>query len=207
MPKITAAQGDSIPSIAKDNGFFPDTIWNHPENAQLKAKRGSMNQLFPGDEVFVPDLQKRTESRSTDSKHKFKRKGVPAKLTMQLRMLGEPRKNEKYVLQIDGQILQGTLDGNGKLEQFIPPNAKSGQLLLNGGKEVIPVQIGYLNPVDEVSGVQQRLNNLGIFCGGEDGDLNEQTQAALKKFQQLNGLNMTGEADGATKAKLRELHP
>ena len=207
MGKITVSQGDSIPSLAKDNGFFPDTIWNHPENAGLRAKRKSQNQLFPGDEVFIPELRKGSETRGTDAVHKFKRKGVPAKLTMRLLMLGQPRKNEKYVLIIDGQTFNGTLDGDGKLEQFIPPNAKGGQLLLSGGKEVIPIQLGFLNPVNEVSGAQQRLNNLGFICGNEDGDLDDMTAEALRKFQGYNKLPVTGQLDDATKGKLQELHP
>ena len=207
MGKITVSQGDSIPSLAKENGFFPDTIWNHPENADLRAKRKSQNQLFPGDEVFIPELRKRTESRGTDATHKFKRKGVPAKISMQMMMLGQPRKNEPYVLIIDGQTFNGTLDGSGKLEQFIPPNAKGGQLLLSGGKEVIPIQLGFLNPVNELSGAQQRLNNLGFMCGNEDGDLDDQTQEAIRKFQERNKLNVTGQLDDATKGKLQELHP
>jgi len=207
MPKITVSQGDSIPSLAKDNGFFPDTIWNHGANAALRAKRKSMNQLFPGDEVFIPELNKRIESRPTDNLHKFKRKGTPAKLNMQVMLLGEPRKNEPYVLQIDGKVINGTLDGEGKLEQYISPDAKGGVLLLNGGKESIPVQVGYLNPVATLSGVQQRLNNLGFYCGNEDGTVDDMTKEAISNFQQRNGLPVTGESDGATQAKLQELHP
>ena len=111
------------------------------------------------------------------------------------------------MLDIDGTTTKGTLDGNGILEQFIPPNAKGGRVMFNGGKEIIPIRIGHLNPVDEVSGAQQRLNNLGFRCGSEDGDLDNATKAALLAFQQAHGLNPTGELDAATKGKLSELHP
>ncbi|HLJ13771.1 MAG TPA: peptidoglycan-binding domain-containing protein [Bryobacteraceae bacterium] len=207
MLNQTADLGDSILSIATDNGFFWETVWNHPQNAQLKALRKDPTLLAPGDSVFVPDLRKQVETRPTDARHIFKRKGVPAKLRIQLRVLGEPRANEPYVLNIDGTIFQGNTDGNGVVEQFIPPNAKGGELRLNGGKEVIPVKIGYLNPIDILSGVQQRLNNLGIYCGSEEGDMNDDTAAALRRFQQKYGLPVTGNADAATKAKLQQLHP
>jgi N-acetylmuramoyl-L-alanine amidase len=207
MSTTIVSLGDSIPSLAKDNGFFPDTIWNHPSNSGLRAKRKSQNQLAPGDEVFIPELRKRTETRGTDGTHKFRRKGVPAKLVLQLRSLGEPRKGESYVLIIDGTSYNGTLDGDGTLQQFIPPNAKSGKLVLSGGKEIIPLRIGDLNPIEELSGVQQRLNNLGLFCGNEDGDPDDQTTAAIKTFQQKSGLPVTGRVDGATRGKLAELHP
>jgi hypothetical protein len=207
MPKVTVSQGDSIPSIAADNGFFWETIWNHPENAQLKAKRKSPNQLVPGDEVFVPELRQKWVSKGVDGTHKFKRKGVPARLKIQLKLLGEPRANEPYVLELDGRQIKGTTDGNGMVDQFIPPNARGGRLILGGGKEIIPVRIGHLNPIEEISGVKQRLNNLGYQCGSEDDELDPRTRVALKAFQAEHGLPVTGEPDAATKAKLRELHP
>ena len=208
MSTTIVSLGDSIPSLAKDNGFFPDTLWNHPSNAGLRTKRKSQNQLYPGDEVFIPELRKRTETRATDASYKFKRKGVPAKFVLYVRKLGQPRKGESYVLIIDGTSYKGTLDGDGKLEQFVAPNAKGGQLILSGGKEIIPINLGYLNPIDELSGVQQRLNNLKFFCGNEDGTLDDQTIAAITTFQLKNGLPTTGgQIDGATKAKLLELHP
>jgi hypothetical protein len=207
MSTVIVSLGDSIPSLAKDNGFFPDTIWNHPQNAALKAKRKSQNQLFPGDEVFIPDLRKGTETRPVDATHKFHLKGVPAKLVLQIKKLGQPRKNESYVLIIDGTSYNGTLDGEGKLQQFIPPDAKGGQLILSGGKEILPINLGYLNPIDTLSGAQQRLNNLGLFCGNTDGNMDDQTAGAIKSFQEKNGLPVTGQLDGATKGKLLELHP
>ncbi len=207
MGMYEVQQGDSIPSIAADNGLFWETLWNHPQNASLKAKRKTPNQLAPGDQVFIPDLRKKVESRGADASHKFKLKGVPAKIKMQLKMLGQPRANEPYVLQIDDQLIKGNLDGDGKLEQFMPPNAKSGQLILSGGKEVIPLRLHHLNPIDEPSGIQQRLNNLGFLCGSEDGQFDDQAAEALKKFQSKYGLETTGEVDAATKAKLAELHP
>lgn len=207
MPKITASQGDSILSLAHDNGHFWQKVWDHGENAALKSKRKNPHQIMEGDDVFIPDLEVKQESRATDARHVFKRKGVPAKLKMQLFLLGEPRKNEDYVLELDGKLTTGKLDGDGKLEQFIPPNCKGGTLKLKSGKEVIPIKLGFLNPIDEISGVKQRLNNLGFHCGSEDSDWSDQAKAAVKNFQAKHKLPESGEVDAATKSKLQELHP
>ena len=206
MPKITAQPGDSIPSIAADNGFFWETIWNHAENVSLKSLRKSPNQLMPGDEVFVPELREKTETRGTDSRCTFKRKGVPAKFRLQLMRLDKPRANLDYVLEVDGKQIKGKTDSQGILEQFIAPNARGGRLILGGGKEIIPIRLGHLNPVEDLSGIQQRLNNLGFNCGTEDGTMSEQTGAALRNFQKRYGLDPSGEADAATQSKLQELH-
>ena len=107
---ITVSAGDSIPSIAHDSGHFWETLWNHPDNAELKALRKNPNILAPGDEVTVPPIRIKDFSGGTDARHSFKRKGVPAKLKMQLFLLGEPRSNEKYTLILDGEIIHGTTD-------------------------------------------------------------------------------------------------
>jgi hypothetical protein len=207
MPTITVQLGDSIPSIAKQNGFFWETIWNHGQNSALKSKRKDPNILFPGDQVFVPDLTLKQESRGTNAKHKFKLKGEQVRFKLQLMMMGEPRKNEPYMLVVDGKPIQGTTDGEGKIDQIVPADAQGGTLILKGGKEQYPVNIGHLNPADEISGVQQRLNNLGFQAGDEDGTMNDALKGALTAFQTKYKLPASGAIDGATKAKLLECHP
>jgi len=206
MAKYTVEAGDTIPSIARENGFLTSTVWDHPENAALKAKRQNPNILFPGDEVFVPEKESKQEARGTNSKHTFQVKGEPNKLKLRLMKMGKPRANEAYVLQIDGKLINGTTDSNGVLEQVIARDAKGGSLMLQGGKETYPVKIGHLDPIDEISGLQQRLNNLGFNAGSEDGELSEETRAALRKFQERQKLDITGEADAATKAAIQKLH-
>jgi N-acetylmuramoyl-L-alanine amidase len=203
---IPVSPGDSILSLAQDAGHFWETLWNHPPNGDLKGKRKNPNILAPGDEVTIPPIRVKDYSCATDQRHSFKRRGVPAKLKMQLFLLGEPRRNESYILVIDGENIHGTTDGDGNLEHYIKPNAKGGKLLLNGGKEEYPVRIGHLNPIDTTSGVKQRLNNLGYNCGDESDDESPQFKEAVTQFQGDHQLNPTGEVDAATRAKLESLH-
>jgi hypothetical protein len=207
MPKHIIGQGESIPSIAVKSGFFSDTIWNHPENAKLKELRKDMNVLMTGDEVFIPDKELKEESGATEQKHRFRRKGEPHKLKLKLMAMGKPRANEAYVLDIDGQLIEGKTDTTGKLEQTIPGKARSATLILRGGKEKQVLNIGNLDPLDAVSGVQQRLNNLGFDCGTENDELNEALAQALSKFQAKHNLAITGQIDEAVKAKLKEFYP
>lgn len=74
------AQGDCIDSVAMRHGFFPDTLWNHGANAGLKELRKDPNVLFPGDKLFIPDIQIREVDKANEQRHRFRRKGVPAKL-------------------------------------------------------------------------------------------------------------------------------
>lgn len=206
MPDYTVGNSDSIPSIAKDKGFFWKTIWNHPNNAQLKALRKDPNQLFTGDKVFIPELEQKEESRATEALHEFRRKGDPVKFKIQLRKMGKPRKNEDYVLKVASKLIEGATDAEGKIETFIPGNAKSAVLTLKGGHEEHHLSISRLDPIEELTGVQQRLNNLGFHCGSIDGKLKSKTKRAISEFQAKHLLPMTGEADAATMAALKQLH-
>lgn len=205
MPKQLVGNGESTSSLAKKNGFFWRTIWDHGENAGLKTQRKDPNVLFADDEIFIPERELKDVSKPTEQKHKFKRKGEPCKLKVQLMKAGKPRKNEKYVLNLDGTPINGTTDGEGKLEHFIPGESRSAMLVLRGGQEVVPLRLGDLDPVDQGTGIQQRLNNLGFECGSEDGEIGDETKEAIKKFQAAYNLNVTGEPDEATKSKLKEL--
>jgi hypothetical protein len=199
------APGDSIPSIAKQTGFFWETLWNHGNNSSLKSKRKNPNVLLAGDTVFVPKLETKTESKPTDAQHKFHRKGCPIKLILKLlKSDGKPRANESYVLTVDGKDLKGNTDGDGVLKQYIPNDAKEGILKLKDGKECFPVQIGALDPVDEITGIQQRLANLGFDCE-VTGQLDDPTVRALTNFQNVNSLDTTGKPDQPTQDKLLEM--
>jgi peptidoglycan hydrolase-like protein with peptidoglycan-binding domain len=50
--------------------------------------------------------------------------------------------------------------------------------------------------------IQERLTAEGVYAGPVDGEVNAQTEAALRAYQQNQGLPVSGAADEAT---LREL--
>ena len=202
----TVRQGDTVISLSETHGLFAVTIWNDPDNAALRQKRSDMNVLMPGDVVVIPDKRLRFEKRPTGQTHRFRRKGIPAIFRFQIFDMHIPRANQPYTLTVDGVELKGTTDGSGILQEYIPAQAKSGSLVIGEDKFRLNFQFGYLDPVDELSGIQKRLNNLGYDCGTEDGTLNESTTQALLAFQRASDLPRTGETDAATKEKLEEIH-
>ena len=54
----------------------------------------------------------------------------------------------------------------------------------------------------QVQAMQAKLAEYGYFAGTTDGAFGEATQAAVERFQMVNGLNVTGEADGMTLMRL-----
>ncbi len=54
MPKQKVGAGQSTASIAKANGFFWKTVWEHGENAALKEKRKDPNVLLKTTKYLFP---------------------------------------------------------------------------------------------------------------------------------------------------------
>ncbi len=320
MPEDYQVQdGDCVSSIAYSNGFYWETLWNHPGNASLKSDRKDPNILKAGDLLHIPDLTVRQEPGATEATHKFKLKGVPAKLRMRLMKPKEdpsqssgsgagggggsgggsaaggagnpagaggstgaaasesasgassaagagsaagassasgggsasaagqgggsgaggpaaladsgggddddssyedpdfddtaqdfePRANVPYILEIDGNTTRGTTDGDGHIEETIPPSAQSGTLTLNPGAPnelKLPLALGGIDPIAEITGVRKRLSNLGYPCLIDGDQMTDDLDAALRQFQAANGLTGTGQIDDPTKDKLQSMH-
>jgi hypothetical protein len=203
MPAYSVQQGDCISSIAFQFGLHPDTLWKHPQNADLKTRRRDPNVLFPGDTVFVPDKTLRQEDAGTDQKHSYVLKGVPLKLKVRFLRNGKPLANQKYTLAIDGVVSNGTTDGDGNLECPLSPKAQSGTVTFPDLDEQHALNLGHLDPVDEVSGVQARLSNLGFMGGEPSGQLDDATRNAIAAFQTSRNVPSTGELDQPTKDALK----
>jgi hypothetical protein len=195
---------------ASTQGFFPQTLWELPENAPLREKRESPNILRAGDEVFIPDLRIKQQTAPVNMRHRFKRKGVPEILRVRfLDELGEPRAGLKYEFKIGDLLRKGETDEGGWLVEWIPPDAMEASILLRDEtgetpiEEKYDVQLGRLNPSKDTDGIRARLENLGIVCGETEEDFSQ----AISSFQnRYDDLEVTGVADEKTVARLKELH-
>jgi hypothetical protein len=184
--------------IAAQEGFGNfHTIFDHPENSDLAAKRDP-HVLLPGDEVFIPDREDRTESRPTDATHTFQT-AIPS-LFLRCKLLdinGTPIKHATCNVTIDsGAAPDVTTDDKGIAEERIGRLAKAAQITAHlppapsadpdnpppDVTVVFDVKIGSLNPETKCSGQQARLNNMGYFAGFTVKDL-EQLLWAGEEFE------------------------
>ena len=201
-----AVQGDTLPSIAALEGHADwRAIWDHPENAELKRRRQSPHVLAPGDVVFIPEKEQREERVASGQRHRF----VVKNATMTLKLVLKDRKgtalaNKAFELVAGGVTRTGTTDGSGKLEVKVPTSARGGTLKIKDPDMTFPIAIGHLDPVDEESGVRQRLRNLGLLPHASP--TQDHIERALRIFQKANDLTVTGTIDDATRTKLREKH-
>jgi len=213
MPKVhTVRRGDCLASIAAEHGFFVDTLWNLQENATLRGKRLSPYVLQEGDEVFVPDLRLRSEAVVTGRRHRFRRRGVPEKLRIQLHRLVDgaqkPRAALPYRIALDGDDdggWSGTTDADGWIDEWIPPDARHARITLGQPvEEILEVRLGGLPPADSEEGARARLFAAGLL---RRVDADAALYAiALVQFQSDRGLSESGQLDEPTVAALRELH-
>ncbi len=199
-------QGESVRSIAFERGFTEETLWNLPENKELKDLRKDPNVLLEGDKLHIPDLRPREENRSADSRHKFKKKGVPSKLKLRILEEGKPLANTSYVLMIDGKRIQGKTDSDGNLEQSVPPNSSRAELQIEGDDEPRILLLSHLDPHDTPSGIKGRLKNLGFIISSVGGEIDEEAKRAIELFQSQNDLEPTGEVNDAFLQKLEKKH-
>jgi N-acetylmuramoyl-L-alanine amidase len=209
----TVQQGDYLSKIARDHGFSDyRTIWDHPDNAALKSKRKCPNVLYPGDCLHIPERELREESCATDKRHCFKVGNPVLKLCLVVEdVYKAPVANARCVLSLGSETRTVTTDGNGRIDENLPPGADAASLVIHDLQSPfnnmdIPLKIGHLDPVEEVSGQQARLNNLGYFSG-KIGEIDEEAlRSAVEEFQCDYNLTVDGICGPNTQTKLKAVH-
>jgi len=204
--------GECFRSIAAAYGIADwNELFNHDKNASLKALRKDPHVLLPGDVVFVPKREKPSLTFSSGSPQRYKATIPKAPLKLALKdHEGHALSGKAYKLRVGKTTFEGTIPGDGNVEHQVPAIATYAELEIDmsgaiGGKVLLPIRIGHLDPVDSITGIQSRLNSLGIGCP-VSGKLDEATRDALAVFQSKVGLDVTGEADAATRERLEHAH-
>jgi hypothetical protein len=117
-----------------------------------------------------------------------------------------PRADVPYTLEIDGVSRSGRTRQDGRVEEWLPPAARVGKLIVGTGaaSQVIDLRFGELDPVSTERGVRARLVNLA-FLRSDDAPEADVT-AAVRLFQRHAGLDANGELDDRTRELLLEAH-
>ena len=199
-------QGECIATIAAKYGVAWRTIWDDATNEELREKRDNPNVLAAGDIIQIPERTLRMASVQTDRTHKVRIENPCAKLRLRLTGHLEPLPNEEYLLEIGQQALSGKTGDDGLIEATIKVSDRTATLTLPARMQRYTLEIGHLDPIGTISGVQGRLRNMGLYEAPIDGRETRALAAALQVFQVEEGLDETGTRDTATLDKLLELH-
>jgi hypothetical protein len=189
-------QGETAMKIAWRYGFADiKALWDNPDNRELAKARPNPAVLRPGDKVAIPPHQAATFKLAPEQETKITAKRPCQRLHLVVEWdVGEPAANARYELTfLDGHKQyrrQGTTKGDGLLDERLPLQATQLRLFVwpkdSQGKTdcvVLDLGMGHLDPIEDLSGVRARLENLGFHCGDEEGDLGPRTRAALKRFR------------------------
>jgi hypothetical protein len=199
-------QGDCIYSIAARTGHDWQTLWDHPENRQLREARREPGILLPGDRVFLPRLSVKTLELESGKRHRIV---VDVQLVwLRLRMCdsdGEPIASASYTLHVGVETIPCTTDSDGRLEVRVPALASEATLVHRMTGEAFTLRIGHMDPPGSAAAVRKRLANLGYHPGGEEvemtPELDEMAYTLLDDFRDDAGLP----AGSGWEAVLRQL--
>lgn len=167
--------GDTVSSISTFYGIteWEDRVWNAPENAKLKEARPNPNELMPGDEVYIPELEEKQESRPTDAWHDFH--VVRNKRFLRLRLQnadGSAIAERPYTLEPDPTfrgvfVQQGqATDADGRIEEEIPHTLTHATLVLPDDNLRVRLQIGFLQPLPSTEPVKAPSMDVGGALAG-----------------------------------------
>ena len=205
----TVKRGECLSSIAKAYGFADwRRIYDAPDNATFRQTRPNPDLIYPGDVVSIPDTTSPTLSLGTGKSHAIEIEEP----TATLRLLLEVSESYQYELDIDGKLINGSTDGKSPVEQPIRPDLAEAKLTVwpaSAGRDVATtwtLMLGVLDPIDELSGVQGRLQNLGYYSGPLNGRTSSECDYAIEHFQNDEHLDPTAGMTDETRGRLRKRH-
>ena len=164
-------------------------------------------------EVVIPDRQLRDEAADTGKRHTYFVEGSPT--TLRLRI--EYERDFDYELTVDGVVVKsGSADSATPIFHAIVATAAAGSITVwpadlreprtpeNGF--TYQLELGFLDPIETMTGVQGRLMNLGFFHEAITGRLGPATTEAIRAFERSNGSPETGLLTPALTAALFSAH-
>lgn len=215
MKKHTVVQGENLTRIAKKYGFVDyKDIYGHASNVDFRALRVNPSNIYPGDVLTIPDLQKGKQSATTGGKSSYKLNSSAVEtLNIKIQDINAVVYSElKVELLVEGSVIDVEIGNDGVLKVEVPERAEKGilKLFLNEKVDdpthVFELLLGHLDPVEAVSGVQARCNALSFNCGDVDGIMGDKTESGLRAFQDEYGLEVDGIPGPLTQDKLRAVY-
>jgi len=211
--KHTVLQGESVSMIAKRYGFPSwQSLYDHPDNQEIKKLRPDPDLIFPGDEIVIPDRIKAIFKAKLNEKQTFRSKAKKSVIKLKIGAIGgKIWADRKVELQVDGQIIEAKTDDQG-IAQFKLPKRHSQKAILNiyTVKETskpsysVEVKLGHLDPITELTGQQARLSALGFDCGLLSPKTNKRYEKAVEDYQQAMGLKVDGICGPETQKSLEK---
>jgi N-acetylmuramoyl-L-alanine amidase len=193
-------QGDFLFNLANTFGFDADTVWQDPSNASLRALRPDPNILFPGDLLYIPDPPLSgppMKGLTPGSTNNFVAPDPPTiTLTVTFSSADATTYASKgYTIQELDQLAGLTTDENGVATFQVPVTLKTATVVFTDTGETYTLSIGGLDPINTLSGIFMRLQNLGYI--GSDIEFEPSDLDTLRAGLRLLKASQSGSSDSA----------
>jgi hypothetical protein len=182
-------------------------IWDHSNNAKLRKKRDP-NLLVEGDFLYVPKVEAKEESESSDTRHRHKVEREQDELVLCFKEVEAYIKlfgSIAYKIKVGKNELKGEIKNEGQ-EVKIPLGLAVEEASLWIEDVEYKLDIGGLDPVWRLSGVQARINNLGWDTGKVDNIIGPLTRRGVRDFEAYYKIKVDGKVDSTTRNKVKEVY-
>jgi hypothetical protein len=188
--KQNVQQGDRLPTIALKQSFYRwQTVWDFAGNSALKDLPRDPHILLPGDQVSIPSkLRRVAEVSGGIAEYVLQSTSEILRVRFTEADFGGERQARFVAKPDQGPETSGALAGDGTMQIDILPGVAKVNVDVFVDDNDQPqgryeLAVGHLDPVEEISGVQARLGNLGYYSGPITGTLDDATRRAISAFR------------------------
>jgi hypothetical protein len=170
MQPYVIKDGDFLLQLAFQMGFDADTVWNDPSNADLQGLRSDPNILLPGDVLQVPDppdpnTQAPPATLTPGSTNNFVAADPPT-VSLTHTFTGDDTTSYAsmaYTVQELPQLTGLQTDENGTVTFQAPVTLQTTTIVFTESGDTWTLALGGMDPINTISGMFKRLQNLGYF--------------------------------------------
>lgn len=188
MQPYVIRQGDYMAKLADKFGFDADKVWNDPQNAQLRQD-GKLSQdpniLNPTDTLYIPDQDAppATHSLEAGTTNSFESDAPP--VNVNLKFVDAEFASQAFTVTELPTLDNLTTGADGTVTFAVPATQETFTVVFTSDGRTFTCCVGHIDPISTVSGVAQRLQNLGyldsnVDFGVEDVDA---IREALREFR------------------------
>ncbi len=192
MQPYVLKQGDYLANLAHRFGFDADAVWNDPANAELRQLRPNPNILWPSDILYIPDqVSKKAETYPLAAGQMNAFVTSPPTVTVTVRFTASSFASQGFTVPEQEQLTGLTTTGDGTATFDIPVTLSEFTIVFTESGTTFSFGVGHLDPIDTLSGVAQRLQNLGYLSPKTEisTDNVDAIRVGLRAFKASQGAN------------------
>jgi hypothetical protein len=163
MQPFVIRQGDYLAKLACRFGFDADTVWKHPANAKLRDARPNPNILSPGDVLQIPEPAPLPQYALVLGATNIFTCSTPPTTSITLRFLDPNLASQAFTVQELADLTGLSTGADGSVTLDVPVTAGRVTLEFTSSGATHECRIGHVDPIDTISGVFCRLQNLGYL--------------------------------------------